>query len=112
MGTCPGVAVIRVPSVYRTPIGAWVIWLCQGKCLALTASPDPHGRKQGHSDVGFPRHVGFTWELIYESGSLTPLKGCVVQGAVHPRCSRPSPVRFTAPVRLLAAHREELGLTD
>jgi len=24
--------------------------------------------------MAFPRHVGFTWELIYETGSRTPLK--------------------------------------
>ena len=50
-----------------------------------------------------PRPVDFTGKSLYESGSPTPLKGCVVRGAVHPRCCRPSPVRFTAPVRLLAA---------
>ena len=35
-----------------------------------------------------PRLVGITWESLYESGSPTPLKGCVVRVAVHPRCSR------------------------
>jgi len=50
-----------------------------------------------------PRPVGLTWKSLYESVSRTPLKGCVVQVAVHPRCSRSSPVRFTAPVRLLTA---------
>jgi len=63
--------------------------------------------EQGHNEVGvfqsLPRPAGFTLDLLYESGSPTLLEGCVVRGAVHPHCSRPSPVRFTAPVRLLAA---------
>jgi len=32
-----------------------------------------------------PRPVGFTLDLLYESGSPTPLKGCVVRAAVHPQ---------------------------
>jgi len=75
-------------SGYHTPIGAWVIWLCQGKCLALTASPDPRGRNKAIMSWVFqplPQPVGFTWELIYESGSPTPLKGCVVRVASPPK---------------------------
>jgi len=63
---------------------AWVNWLCQGNCLALTVSPDPRGRNKATVRWVFhplPRRVGFTWELIYESGRPTPLKKCVVQGA-------------------------------
>jgi len=60
-----------------------------------------------------PRPVSFTLDLLYESGSPTPLKGCVVRGAVHPRCSRPSPVRFTAHCTdTHSPHREEVGLMD
>ena len=47
--------------------------------------------KQGRSEVGFqslPRPVGFTWKLLYDSGSPTPLKGFVVRGAVHHALSR------------------------
>jgi len=59
-----------------------------------------------------PRPVRFTWDLIYDSGSPTPLKGCVVRVAVHPRCSRPSPVRFTAHCTdTHCPHREEVRLT-
>jgi len=59
-----------------------------------------------------PRPVRFTWDLIYDSGSPTPLKGCVVRVAVHPRCSRPSPVRFTAHCTdTHCPHREEVILT-
>ena len=89
-------------------LAAWVIWLCQGR-----ASPDLHGRNNAIVRWVFhplPRPVGFTLDLFYESGSPTPLKGCVVRGAVHPRCSRPSPVRFTAPVRLLAAPPRGAGI--
>ena len=70
---------------------------------------------QGHKEVGFqplPWPAGFTLDLLYESGSPTPLKGCVVRGAVHPRCCRPSPVRFTASFTRYAAtrsrHRQEV----
>jgi len=89
-------------------LAAWVIWLCQG-----SASPDPHGRNNAIVRWVFhplPRPVGFTLDLFYESGSRTPLKGCVVREAVHPCCSRPSPVRFTAPVRLLAAPPRGAGI--
>jgi len=83
------------------PIHIWVSYSCRSldDLLVLT-------EEQGHNEVVFqplPRPVGFTWESLYESGSPTPLKVRVVRGAVHPPCSQPSPVRFTAPVRLLAA---------
>jgi len=81
----------------HTAIGARMIWLY----LALTASPHAQGRTRWVFQ-SLPRPVGFTWKSLYDSGSPTPLKVCVVRGAVHPRCCRPSPVRFTAPVRLLA----------
>ena len=45
-------------SGYHTPIGAQTVWLCdlcQGNCLALTASPGAHERtKPSHNEVGFP----------------------------------------------------------
>ena len=101
----PGTVLISEP---------WVIWLCQGKCLALTASLYPHGRNKAIMRWVFqllPRPVGFIWKLIYKSGSQT--QGCVVRGAVHQRCCRPSPVRFTAPCTVTRSpHREEVGLTD
>jgi len=63
--------------------------------------------------VGLPRPVGFTWKSLHESRSPTPLNWCVVRGAVHPHCSRSSPVRFTASFTRCAAscspHREEVG---
>jgi len=48
-----------------------------------------------------PRPVGFAWKSLHESGSPSLLKGCVVREAVHPHCSRPSPVGFTDLVRQL-----------
>jgi len=63
--------------------------------------------RQGPSEVGFSIlssacAVGFSWKLLYESGSLSPLKGCVVpqfrhnyQEAVHPCCST-----YTLPILL------------
>jgi len=53
-----------------------------------------------------PRPVGFTWKSLYESGSPSPLEGCVVRGGVHPGCSGCLP--FVSPhllpdVQLLAA---------
>jgi len=89
---------------YHKPVGVWTIWLCQGKYL------DGLSRCSGKNKAivrwvfqPLLRPVGFTLDLLYESGSPTPLKVCVVREAVHPRCSRPSPVRFTAPVLLLTA---------
>ena len=76
-------------NIPRLRLRAWVNWLCQGNCPALTVSPDPRRRNKATVRWVFhplPRRVGFTWELIYESGRPTPLKGCVVQGA--------APVRF------------------
>ena len=96
---------------YSHRFGAWANWLCQGKYLDGL----PRCSRKNKAIVRWvfqplPWPVGFTWELIYESGSRTPLKGCVVRGAVHPGCSQPSPVRFTAPVRLLAAPPRGRGI--
>ena len=96
----PDYTSIRVP-------GALVVWLCQGKCLddpSRTSRNDKALVKSAFQSLTRP--VGLTWKSLYESEwSPTALKGCVVRGAVHPRCCRPSPVRFIAPVRLLAAAR-------
>jgi len=93
------------PSGRHTPIGAWTVWLCQGKYLdGLSGCSGKNKALVMWVFQPLPyRPVGFTLDLLYESGSPTPLKVCVVRVAVQPSCSRPSPVRFTAPVRLLAA---------
>jgi len=62
--------------------------------------------------MGFPRHVGFTWELIYDSGSRTPLKRVwFEEQSTHAALDR---LPFVS-LRLYGysqPHREELGLTD
>ena len=75
--------------------------------------------EQGHNEVGFqslPRPVGFTLDLLYESGSPTPLKGCVVRlrssssppslHSAFSRSFRRTLYGYSQP------HREEVGLTD
>ena len=105
--------------------GAWTIWLCQGEYLFCRSADTAKSRypsfHTGYQHFGsrskyldgpsrfswnkaimrwvfqsLPRPVRFTLDVPYESGSPTPLKGCVVRVADHPRCSRPSPVRFTS----------------
>jgi len=75
-------------------------------CHNDTARPESHEITRPSWGGLFSPFLGL-WALpgnrLNDSESPTPLKGCVVRGAVHPRCSRPSPVRFTAPVRLLSA---------
>jgi len=58
------------------------------------------------------RPVGFTWKLIYETGSRTPLKRVwFEEQSTHAALGR---LPFVSP-RLYGysqPHREELGLTD
>ena len=76
--------------------------------------------EQGHSEVGFqslPRPVGFTWKLLYDSGSPTPLKGFVVRGAVVvvvvvvEQFTTLSAASFTRCAATCSHHGEDVGLT-
>ena len=59
-----------------------------------------------------PQPMGFTWKSLYESWSPTPLKGCVAQRAVHPRCSRAMPPSDRGPDKLQETLSDASGMQE